>query len=384
MFRMYTMRQSINITLFTTLFALILAGAVPTVSAPVGQGDCRLFPETGKSVCGRFLAYWDAHGGLAQQGYPVSAEFQERSEVDGKSYMVQYFERAVFELHPENKPPFDVLLSLLGRMKLDTKYGSKVSDGDEGLITGDEQVFPETGKKVSGVFLEYWKSHGGLAQQGYPISNAMYESITRTSPARIVQYFERAVFELHPDNESRFQVLLSRLGAEQFGLKYPNGEPQAGGDAWAELRARPLKLSSTAPGTSCPADSGNVVNTAFGPVLGSGPAYPVGFGTDGVYDFSNAVEEGGWYLVKVLWVGDPAYTGPILVRGRQLDGPGELRFGPGANPSSELQLDADAALVSGGDWFDWPGYTRLKTPGCYAYQVDGTSFSKVITFRAAR
>ena len=39
---------------------------------------------------------------------------QEKSEIDGKTYTVQYFERAVFEYHPENSPPHDVLLSLLG------------------------------------------------------------------------------------------------------------------------------------------------------------------------------------------------------------------------------------------------------------------------------
>ncbi len=378
-------RRFMLIVVLAAPFAGMIAGDGAVEYAQVGQGKCRAFPETGKSVCGRFLEYWDTHGGLAQQGYPISSEFQEKSEVDGKSYTVQYFERAVFELHPENKAPFDVLLSLLGRMKFEEKYAGKVPDGDLGLMTGRERVFPETGKKVSGQFLDYWEANGGLAQQGYPISNAMYESLTRTSPARIVQYFERAVFELHPDNESRFQVLLSRLGAERFANKYPGGEPQTGGDTWAELRARPLKLNSIAAGASCPVDSGKVVNAAFGPVLGSGPAYPVGFKTDGVYDFSGAVEEGGWYLLKVLWVGDPqAYTGPILVRGKQLDGTGELRFGPGASPADELQLDADAGLVSGGDWFDWPGYTRLKSPGCYAYQVDGTSFSKVITFRASR
>jgi hypothetical protein len=29
-----------------------------------------------------------------------------------------------------------------------------------------------------------------------------------------------------------------------------------------------------------------------------------------------------------------------------------------------------------------PSYTRLRGPGCYAYQVDGTSFSRVVVFRA--
>jgi carboxyl-terminal processing protease len=33
---------------------------------------------------------------------------------------VQYFERAVFEYHPENEPPYDVLLSQLGKYRLDS------------------------------------------------------------------------------------------------------------------------------------------------------------------------------------------------------------------------------------------------------------------------
>ena len=29
-----------------------------------------------------------------------------------------------------------------------------------------------------------------------------------------------------------------------------------------------------------------------------------------------------------------------------------------------------------------PSYTRVRGPGCYAYQIDGTTFSRVIVFRA--
>src|SRR5690349_13063955 len=84
-------------------------------SDTVTADECATFAQTGKQICGRFLEYWRANGGLAQQGLPLSNEFSERSEVDGKVYTVQYFERAVFERHPENQPPYDVLLSLLGR-----------------------------------------------------------------------------------------------------------------------------------------------------------------------------------------------------------------------------------------------------------------------------
>jgi hypothetical protein len=38
---------------------------------------------------------------------------------------VQYFERAVMEYHPENKVPYDVLLSQLGTFQYKAKYGPK-------------------------------------------------------------------------------------------------------------------------------------------------------------------------------------------------------------------------------------------------------------------
>jgi hypothetical protein len=88
------------------------------------QNNCQTFPETKQAVCGRFLKYWQEHGGLAQQGFPISAEFQEKSDLNGQTYTVQYFERAVFEHHPENQPPYDVLLSQLGTFRYKAKYGS--------------------------------------------------------------------------------------------------------------------------------------------------------------------------------------------------------------------------------------------------------------------
>ena len=96
-----------------------------TVAQQVPAETSRTFKETGKTVSGRFLEYWDTHGGLAQQGLPLSGEIQEKSELDGKTYTVQYFERAVFEKHPENQPPYDVLLSQLGTFRYKQKYGTK-------------------------------------------------------------------------------------------------------------------------------------------------------------------------------------------------------------------------------------------------------------------
>lgn len=86
------------------------------------DNSCRTFVETGKTVCGKFLAYWQSRGGLEQFGFPISNPFREVSELNGREYMVQYFERAVFEMHPENTPPHDVQLSQLGIYRFKSKY----------------------------------------------------------------------------------------------------------------------------------------------------------------------------------------------------------------------------------------------------------------------
>jgi len=72
------------------------------------------FPETRHSVSGKILEYWNKYGGLQQFGFPLSEAFNEISATDGKTYQVQYFERARFEVHPEKQAPYEVELGLLG------------------------------------------------------------------------------------------------------------------------------------------------------------------------------------------------------------------------------------------------------------------------------
>lgn len=114
----YLPKQAIMVAAALLAIVTLLVGS-PTLA----QSDSRSFPQTGKTVRGKFLAYWDTHGGLPQQGYPISDEFDEVSDLNGQPYRVQYFERAVFELHPENQPPNDVLLSQLGTFRYRQKYG---------------------------------------------------------------------------------------------------------------------------------------------------------------------------------------------------------------------------------------------------------------------
>ena len=183
--------------------------ALPTIAIPGSM--TRFFPETRMSVSGLLLDYWTENGGLAQQGYPISGLMSEISELNDRTYTVQYFERAVFEYHPENQPPYNVLLSQLGTFQ----YKKKYPNGAPGQKSGEgpgELLFPETGKRLGGRFLEYWQAHGGLAQQGYPISEEFEEKSDLDGMTYTVQYFEKAVFEHHPENSPPYDVLLSQLG----------------------------------------------------------------------------------------------------------------------------------------------------------------------------
>lgn len=106
---------------------LVLGGILQPfngLGALAQQGNCQTFKETGHTLCGKFLTYWQQHGSLAQQGFPISEPFNEKSDLNGQSYLVQYFERAVFEMHPENPAPNDVLLSQLGTFQARSKYGN--------------------------------------------------------------------------------------------------------------------------------------------------------------------------------------------------------------------------------------------------------------------
>lgn len=69
----------------------------------------RYFPETGHSIRGSFKQFWEANGGLAIFGYPISEEISEPLS-DGQVHRIQYFERARFELHGSS-----IQLGLIGR-----------------------------------------------------------------------------------------------------------------------------------------------------------------------------------------------------------------------------------------------------------------------------
>src|SRR4051812_24390164 len=96
--------------LILVLLMLLIGGLRMGAQRPPGDIT---FPQTGYTLSDAhgFLSYWQAHGGLAQFGYPLSAESAEISPTDGRLVLTQWFERNRFEWHPENPDPqYRVLL----------------------------------------------------------------------------------------------------------------------------------------------------------------------------------------------------------------------------------------------------------------------------------
>jgi hypothetical protein len=189
-----------------------LVSQTPAAPAP----DVVYMEETGHNVPDSFYTYWETHGGLNRFGFPLTEAFDERSLTDGEIYLTQYFERARFEYHPELEASGDtVKLGLLGKESAAMRYDEAPFQPIEPFESrSDFQYFPETGHSTSYRFLETWLANGGVESFGYPISEKFEEASLTDGKIRLVQYFERARFEYHPDESWSKQIKLGHLGRE--------------------------------------------------------------------------------------------------------------------------------------------------------------------------
>ena len=110
--RSFTFARVARLLLCLSIVLSLFAGLWPAgarAAAQEGGPSTVYFPETGHHVADPFLATWRRLGGLETFGYPLTEAFEE----DGM--LVQYFERARFEWHPENAgTPHEILLGRLG------------------------------------------------------------------------------------------------------------------------------------------------------------------------------------------------------------------------------------------------------------------------------
>jgi hypothetical protein len=156
---------------------------------------------------------------------------------------------------------------------------------------------------------------------------------------------------------------------------------------------RPLHLPHVSAGARCPVSSADrripfVQRFGVAVGIGRGPAYPIGLPT-GQLALAPAANfhSRKWAGQKVLWFVLPSYRGPVLIRGARIDAPGRVRFETGDVPPLSLRIGlhmstgTPSQTVPKGTRYV-PSFTRVRGPGCYAYQIDGTSFSRVVVFRA--
>ena len=99
------------------------------------------------------------------------------------------------------------------------------------------RYFSQTGHYLRGAFRAFWERSGGVAIFGYPITEEYY----RRSDGRIVQYFERARFELTVRGNQAI-VELGLLGREvthdRDFLRLHHRQEQHAGIAYCDPRTR--------------------------------------------------------------------------------------------------------------------------------------------------
>jgi hypothetical protein len=208
------MKHSQPILLAATMVAVLFGSISATYPHRLSQeppgGKCEFFSKTRHWVCDEFLEHFKTRGGPEIFGDPLSRAFRDYSS----GLWVQYFQRARMEYHPDKPPPYRVLLGLLVD-ELGYHFPPARPEQIPPFNNALHHYFPETGHVVSYAFLDYFREKGGIDTFGYPRSEFMYED------GYIVQYFQRARIEWHPEDSSGPQIRVTNLGEvyiERFGI----------------------------------------------------------------------------------------------------------------------------------------------------------------------
>jgi hypothetical protein len=203
-------KSSPRINLTVSLLVGVLLLAVAPLGLLAQSSSDQYFPDTGHTVRGEFLDYFNAHGGLRVFGFPITDEFT----LDGRT--VQYFQRARLELWPERPAGQRIQLGALGE-ELGKSTPAQTSPGGN---TYFRRYYSETGHSIIWAFLSFFDKYGGADVFGYPISDYGPEN----GKGRIGQYFQRAKFEWYPELSAEQRVQVADLGSIHFDLLAAQGK----------------------------------------------------------------------------------------------------------------------------------------------------------------
>jgi hypothetical protein len=186
---------------------LVLSGcsdAYPAQYLPEDPSPPSLcYTATGHTIRGNFLRYFEAMGGLQSLGYPITEAFEQEGR------LVQYFEYARLEDHPDNPGQPVVKLSMLGERlgrRQPPLRPSRVPPASSQKV----RYYPEMGHTLSGDFLSYFDAHGGLDRFGFPIAEPAVVD------GSLVQDFQRARLVWHPNPAAGQRVTLEPSGRVYF------------------------------------------------------------------------------------------------------------------------------------------------------------------------
>ncbi len=196
-------------------------------------------PETGYPVSGDWLNYYRAHGGAEVLGHPLGTV---RPDPAGGAQYVQYYQRAVFEWHPENPPDHRIQRRLLVNLLYPASQEPAVNANDpRSRPKGEPTYFPDAPGRGLGHYVadyapdgtaihfkEFFDRYGGIDTFGFP------KEEPKVRNGRWTQRFQGAVLAYYPENDAdgllpgsatprrQFRVQMERLGEMALsGLELP-------------------------------------------------------------------------------------------------------------------------------------------------------------------
>jgi hypothetical protein len=163
---------------------------------PTGE---RYFAETGHNLGDPFLDTWNAAGGRAVLGIPLS----EARFVDGSGQIQQTFETLTLSYDPTLQAPWTIQA-----LHLEASVVNAIAPDSArrkvGGASGGGEYFPDSGHTISGTTLAFWKERGALQLFGLPLS----EPFTKGDVTS--QAFERVIM----DQAANGAVTLRKLGRD--------------------------------------------------------------------------------------------------------------------------------------------------------------------------
>ncbi|HEU0115347.1 MAG TPA: L,D-transpeptidase family protein [Thermomicrobiales bacterium] len=207
----------------------------------VPENTSRYFAEAGHNLEEPFLSRWQAAGGEAIFGPPLSEE----RYATGAGGVLQTFRGMTLLYDPSQQAPLDVRGRPFDKTQWRDLAPIAALRGVAGCDGSDPscQSFADVGHTLSGDFAAFWNAHGGQPMLGMPVS----EPFADPNDAGVTaQLFEAAMLESRPGSGVALRPMgqteaAAAGGDPAFAAAPPNGGTsfQVASDNGLRLRAAP-------------------------------------------------------------------------------------------------------------------------------------------------